>query len=318
MAKDRKLGVIDMGTNTFHLIISSVQEGSFQLLYREKVAVRLGKGGISKGLIQPDAWERAIRTLEHFREVLNRHDIPEVYATATSAIRNAKNGAELAKDIEKRTQIPVQIISGEREAELIYLGVKKALDMQDTTSLIMDIGGGSVEFILGNQNETFWLRSFEVGAQRLLDMFHAHDPILPEDVEKLYEYLDVQLTPLLNAVKTYTPNTFIGSSGTFDTLSEIYLAETGQAKDENATEYPLPMDKYLGIHEELITKDKTERLKIPGMIEMRVDMIVVASCLINWLFLRIPSLNSMRVSAYALKEGILHSVIDSIQEDVKH
>ena len=315
MAKDRKVGVIDMGTNTFHLIIAAVREEGFQLLYREKVAVRLGKGGISKGLIQPDAWERAVRTLKHFKEVLDRHQIPEVHATATSAIRNARNGRDLAADIWKRTGITVNIISGAREAELIFLGVSKAMDLGSDLSLIMDIGGGSVEFILCDAQGPKWLRSFEVGAQRLLDMFHATDPISPEEVGKLEAFLDQQLEPLLDACQEQEPTVFVGSSGTFDTLSDIYLAETNQVKGEGLTEYPLPLSHYLKIHEELVHLSRAERLKIPGMIEMRVDMIVVASCLINWLFKRIGSLHTMRVSAYALKEGILHSVVEQVQED---
>lgn len=318
MAKDRKIGVIDMGTNTFHLLIASVKEEKFQLLYREKVSVRLGKGGISHGKIMPDAWERALHALEHFREVLDRYEIPEVYATATSAIRNADNGKDLAKAIEERTKIPVRIINGQEEAELIYFGVKKAMDLGTNTSLIMDIGGGSVEFILCNRGHIFWMHSFEVGAQRLLDKYHQGDPILASEMADMEVFLDEQLALLLAAVKEHEPDTFVGSSGTFDTLSDIYLQETGKTKQDGATEYPLPIEEYHRIHAELITKNRPERLKIPGMMEMRVDMIVVASCLIDWALKRIPSLKNLRVSAYALKEGILHSVVNSVQDNLHH
>lgn len=309
MLDERKIGVIDMGTNTFHLMITAMHGGKLEILYREKVAVRLGKGGISKGFITPEAWERALRTILHFKGVLTRYETSEVHATATSAIRNAKNGKALAEDIEKKTQIPVRIISGDQEAELIYFGVKRALPLGKGTSLIMDIGGGSVEFIIGNEEEIFWKRSFEVGGQRLLDQFHQHDPILANEIDRLKDYLSAELEGLVSAAEQYTPSTFIGSSGTFDTLSDIYLEKSGKQRKEGVTEFPLPKEAYLEIHQEITRKSRSQRLQIPGMLEMRVDMIVVASCLIYWVFDHLPSLKHLRVSAYALKEGILYSQV---------
>ena len=301
-----------MGTNTFHLLIAEVKEGNFRALLKEKVSVKIGQGGINKGLITEDAWQRAIDCLLHFREVIDKEGVEKVFATATSAIRNAKNGKALTKEIFEKTAIPVRIISGDQEAELIYFGVKKALDIGSETSLIMDIGGGSVEFIICNQDTIFWKQSFEIGAQRLLDMFHYHDPIISEEVSNLNLLLNEKLRPLTQAVAEFKPSVLIGSSGTFDTLSDIYQMENGIERAPNATEFPLSFESYWPIHQEIIEKKKEERLQIPGMIEMRVDMIVVACCLIQFVLDKYQ-IKRLRVSAYALKEGVLFNTLEQLQ-----
>ncbi|MDX5437300.1 MAG: phosphatase, partial [Pontibacter sp.] len=176
-----RLALIDMGTNTFHLLITEVGEnGKLHDFVRTKVPVRLGQGGISNGAIAPEAYERALKTLKDFRKQIDEHGVETVHAMATSMVRNAANGDDFVKDIYKQTDIQVEVIDGAREAELIYYGVRSAGVLDEQTALIMDIGGGSVEFILCNAQEIFWKQSFEVGAQRLMDQFFTEDPIAPE------------------------------------------------------------------------------------------------------------------------------------------
>ncbi len=309
-----KVGIIDMGTNTFHLLIADVRDHDFTILFKEKLLVKIGEGGISHGYITEEATQRALKALHRFKEVLDTEQTDTVFATATSAIRNAKNGLEITKVMEKETGIEVRIISGDEEAETIYYGVKKAIAMSDETMLIMDIGGGSIEFIIGNQSDIFWKRSFEIGGQRLIDQFHAHDPILPEEVISLQSYLGMNLEPLFAACKEYKPETLIGSSGTFDTLSEIYMLENKIEKNPLGTEFPFTLEAFESIYEKMIAFNRQERMAVPGMIEMRVDMIVVASILIHFLNQKL-GIKNIRVSAYALKEGVLLKTIHSLYKN---
>ncbi|WP_224995857.1 exopolyphosphatase [Cesiribacter sp. SM1] len=304
----RKVAVIDLGTNTFHLLIARIRGQKTELLHREKVAVKIGEGGINARIIIDEAQARAISALKHFSKIIEEHGIREVYATATSAIRNASNSKIITNKIFEETGIQVKVISGEEEAELIYFGVRRAMELGDEKSLIMDIGGGSVEFIIADAQKAYYRQSFEIGAQRLLDLFHHHDPMLPAEVENLEKYLHEKLGPLGKAVKRFRPTTLVGSSGSFDTLSEIYSLENGIERDLVATEFPLTLEACAAIHQELLVKDKAERLLIPGMIPLRVDMIVVASCLIQYVVKQFK-LQNIRVSAYALKEGVLGQVI---------
>lgn len=298
------IAVIDLGTNTFHLLIAGGQNGRPQILHREKQPVKLGMGGINQKLIQPEAAQRALDCLQHFRKVIASYDVKLVNALGTSALRTAQNGRELIETIRKQTGFEVKLISGDEEASYIYYGVRSAMDLGTSPSLIVDIGGGSVEFIIGDRDKILWKKSVETGAQRMLETFQRHDPITPEEISELEAHLDQCLGDVAKAIAVYKPMTLTGSSGTFDTLSEIHCIREGIPLSPSATETPLTPASFLAIHQQLITKNREARMQIPGMIEMRVDMIVVASCLVKYLLdhFHFPSI---RVSTYSLKEGVL-------------
>ncbi len=310
------VAVIDMGTNTFHLLIVEVWYDDFRVIHRERQSVKIGKGGINDGKITAEAADRALNAMIHFREVMDQHIIEDVFATATSAIRSATNGKELCEAIRIKTGIEVRIISGEEEARNIYYGVRKALPIGDDPALIMDIGGGSIEFIIGSDQEIFWLKSFEIGGQRMLDMFHKNDPISSNELQSLQNYLQTNLSELFEAVKVHKPGTLIGSSGTFDTLSDIYRKKRGIAITPGSTEFPFDLDDFQIIYDEIMRSNREERLAIPGMIEMRVELIVVALELLKFVIEKCE-INNLRISAYALKEGVLLKTIDSLKESNK-
>ncbi|MDN5205124.1 exopolyphosphatase [Fulvivirgaceae bacterium BMA10] len=308
----KKIAVIDLGTNTFHILVTIVSETEVETVYREKCSVKIGEGGISEGLISEEAQIRALNTLNYFKELIEKEKVEEVFATATSAIRTAKNGQDLVQKIKQATNIDVRIISGEEEAKYIFDAVRKAVNIGSEKSLIMDIGGGSVEFVICDENKIFWKHSFEIGAQRLLDLFHYHDPILDQEIQNLEQYLSEKLQTLIRAVEELGPKTLIGSSGSFDTLSDIYRIKYGIEKIDANTEQPFALESYNQIHGEIIQKHREDRMKIPGMIEMRVDMIVVACILIKFVITHCK-LDRIRVSSESLKEGVLYNIVKSLR-----
>ena len=261
-------------------------------------------GGINQNIIQKGGIERTLEALKNFRTTIDQHAITEIYAFGTSAFRNARNATDVTKIIDQVTNIKVNIISGDEEAEFIYKGVISALDLGTDASLIMDIGGGSVEFIIGNRDQFFWKKSIEIGAQRLLEKFQKHDPISAQEIKALDQYFETSLTELLSALQTHNPLTLVGSSGTFDTLSDIFCVQSSISINEADRETPLTISSFYSTYKKLISKNRAERLLIPGMIEMRVDMIVVACCLIRFILEKHP-FKMVRVSTYALKEGVL-------------
>lgn len=308
-----RIAVIDMGTNTFHLLIAEVNGTSYSVLHKERAVVRIGHQGIQDGWIALDAQTRALNTLVEFKKRTKEFNVARIFATATSAIRSAANGLDLVRMIKETTDIDVKIISGQEEATHIYHGARRAVDISSGSYLIMDIGGGSIEFIIAKDGEAMWMESFEIGGQRLIDEFHKNDPITFGEIENLENYFEKTLARLHEACITFQPTTLLGCSGTFDTLSSIYCKETGKPEDQDATDLPISMDHYHELHSRLITYNRGERLAIAGMIEMRVDMIVVASVLISYL-LRRYDLSEMRASAYALKEGVLYDILDHLDD----
>ncbi|MDL5050213.1 hypothetical protein QQ054_29855 [Oscillatoria amoena NRMC-F 0135] len=303
----KRIAIIDLGTNTFHLLIAALAQKSFTIIHRDRLAVKIGKGGINHNRITEDGMARAVSAMRSFKSTINSYGIDSIHAFGTSAFRNAINRQEVLAEIESETGIKVQVISGEEEAQYIYYGVRWALNLGSEKVLIMDIGGGSVEFIIANHREIFWKASMEMGAQRLLEKFQNHDPIAKEEIAALDRYFGEQLIDLKKALHLHTPDTLAGSSGTFDTLSDMYCAEQNIAIQTDASENPLTLEAFYKIYAELTAKNREERLAIAGMLEMRVDMIVVACCLIRYV-LEIHSFTGIRVSGYALKEGVLATI----------
>ncbi|RYU84339.1 Ppx/GppA phosphatase family protein [Hymenobacter persicinus] len=312
MLHHRRLALIDMGTNTFHLLIVELPEARHaepQVLLRTKVGVKLGEGGISKGEIAPEAYARALHTLAAFQEEIELHQVTDVRATATSAVRNAANGPDLVKDIFEQTGIRVDIIPGAREAELIAKGVRQAVNLGQEPHLLMDIGGGSVEFIVAEQQTIFWKQSFEIGAQRLLDKFFRHDPLTAADVQDEQDYLAQVLSPLTAAIQHFRPRALVGASGTFDTLGDLQAARDGAPRGTSVPpETAIPLDSFYRSYDELLSTTHAQRLLMPGMTPLRADMIVVACVLIDFV-LKTYDFAHIRASAYALKEGLLSELL---------
>lgn len=298
--KEGLFAIIDLGTNTFHLLIANDQK---EILYEEKHPVRMGVGGINRGIITDDGITRTVDCMLQFHKKCVQMKVKDIRGFGTSALRNAKNCASVIQKIKEATGIEVQVINGDQEAQYIYWGVRQAVNLGAEKNLIMDIGGGSVEFIIANENKIYWKQSFEVGGQRLVEQFQKHDPILPTELISLQAYLEKSLLPLAEQIKIHKPKTLIGSSGTFETLSDIHCA-MHNLPNQQKPESPLTLDSVHRIHQQLITRNKEQRIAMPGMMKWRAEMIVVTTSLID-LLIRNYSFQEIKCSRYSLKEGVL-------------
>ena len=308
-----KIAVLDLGTNTFHLLIVNVKsDGSFKKIFKSKIAVKLGEGSINEKIIAEIPFQRGINALKHYSEILAGYRPEKIVAYATSAIRSAKNGKKFIAAVKKKTGLSVQIISGAKEAELIYYGVRGSINMSDEKQLIMDIGGGSTEFIIANRNKIFWKKSFDIGASRLLDRFKPSDPIKSTEIKKLESYLSKILVPVDKALKKFPVRSLVGSSGSFDTFAEM-IGWKYYRKDvlKNTETYFFNMKEYISLYKMLLESTTAERMKMKGLIKMRVDMIVLAA-ICTTLVLRKYNLKEMYVSKSALKEGALLKALEEL------
>ncbi len=297
-----KKAIIDLGTNTFHLIIF---EGE-NILFKTSIASKIGQGGINQGIIAEEGIQRALKVLNIFKEKLGEFEVntENIFAYGTSAIRNASNQSEFVKKVKNETDINITVIDGDEEAELIYKGVAQAVKV-DKNALIIDIGGGSVEFILCNPEKILWKKSFEIGGQRLMERFMKKDKISQTEMSRLEEYLRQELLPLTNAVHQYQPEVLIGSSGSFDTLNDmLYWKNTSNFAPTDIIGFDYPISEFWKSYEQLVFANHEERMNIGGMIPLRVDMIVVAVCLIKFV-LQTYNIYEIKISNYALKEGAL-------------
>lgn len=297
--------IIDLGTNTFHLLIATVTPQGIHELFQEQLPVKIGAGGIQQGLITDAAIQRGLSALQKFKSIIDDYGITEVKATGTSAIRNARNGGYFLEEIKRRFGFVVNFISGEREAELIYRGVEASFPFPDEPLMVMDIGGGSVEFIIGHKSEILWKQSFEIGAARLLEKFKPSDPLKPEEEKAIDEWLSIQLQPLKAAILKHQPKIMVGSAGSFETLLDMirldlglsYPSVTPFAHEPSATD----IDTFIRL---VLKSAEAERRMFKGLVEFRVDMIVVATLLLRHVYQGF-GFRRLIASNYALKEGLL-------------
>jgi len=289
------VAVIDLGTNTFHLLIVRLHtQGKFDVIYRERCYIYLGGQGMSS--IGYESYQKGIETLQYFTTLLKKYNVTDVKAIGTAALRSAANGKQFARDVLNQTGIEISIISGDQEALYIANGISNIYQHQKA-HLIMDIGGGSVEFIIGN-TKIDWHTSIDIGISILYQKFMTSDPISSEALNAMLDYLDDQLLPLADAIKRYPSYDLIGAAGTFEVLSSHQNGESNLPIQE------IDLDKIKDLYHQVIHLDLNQRKSINGIPDHRGKYLVVAMALIIKT-IDLVNLNTIYVSSYSLKEGVL-------------
>lgn len=296
---------MDLGTNTFHLLIVDGTAASFKEIVHEHQAVKLGEGGINKGFVQPAAFERGIACMQRYQQLLTDNNVLDVRAIATSALRNATNGGDFISEVKKQTGIAIEVIDGDAEAAYIYKGVRAGGGLSAQNTLIVDIGGGSVEFIICDNKDVKWKQSFEIGVARLMDSFHRNDPMPPESITALNFYLTDNLKPLFKALENHSIQNIIGSSGVFESYAAIIETGRGRIFDLKKTKYyGFDEQELLSVIETLVLSSHQQRLANKDIIPVRVDMIVTASLLTRFIIEK-SGVDKIAMSTNSLKEGVL-------------
>ncbi len=301
-----RIAIIDIGTNTFNLLIQESKTN--RLILKNKISVRLGEGGLVNNQLHPEAMARGLAALKEHKKTILENKVDSCFAFATSAVRGADNGKEFAENVAIETGIKINILSGDSEAYLIYEGVKLLYDFGKPYSLIMDIGGGSTEFILANSEGVKWQKSYDLGVSRLIQLFNPSDIIKEEEVEKIYHYLDKEISELIEVCKKFPPTELIGSSGSFDTFAQMIFERHQYPIDlEKTLKYNFKIQDYSEISGLMLSRNFEERLNTPGMIPMRADLIVLACVLVNHSLDRL-AISNLKLSTYALKEGVFKTL----------
>lgn len=294
------LAVIDIGSNTFHLLIVSYLADSqkFKEIYRERKFVYLAKDGIEylseetmdRGLA---AFKDIVLKCEQYGIVLSR-----VKAVGTAALRSAKNAKIFIDRVHSECGVEIEVISGQREAELIYSGVLHSDIKLQADSLIIDIGGGSVEFILSRGKTIEYYTSINVGISQLRHQFEYVDPLTEYRKDMIYNHLDVQLSDLFYHLNNFKAIDLVGSSGPFEIIEST-------CQHKARTDRSISREDVINMINQVIYLPLKDRLRFPLMPESRADLSVESLLLIDYLFKRIDSILNVKISPYALKEGVI-------------
>lgn len=296
--KTKRIAVIDLGTNTFNLLIADVASTSFRLVYNEKEGVALGMGGITQGVIVEEAFERGVKAVQKFRQICNAHDVEEIRAFGTSALRDARNTPFFMQEIYSKTGIEIQLISGEDEAELIYKGVKWSYDFQEP-AIIMDIGGGSTEFIVANASGIETKISLNIGVSRIIQELTLSDPLTQADILAIEDWLE---TRSMSFFEYKQIDILIGASGSFETFHEM-IHDAAFPFGIQSQEIDLTALK--AILDWIIASDQQARDEHPFIIPIRRKMAPVAAVKTRWVMHKLQ-IKRVFVSPCSLKEGGLY------------
>ena len=305
---NNRIAIIDLGTNTCNLLIAEYDKQTYQILYQGKEVVKLGKNGIDKNLLVADGLERAIHAIQKQLEKIKNYDTTHIVALATSAIREAINQNWFLREIKEKTGVELLVISGEKEADLIFKGVKLALGEIEDHSIILDIGGGSNEFILTEAGEPVWKQSFPLGMARIIDQIPPSNPITPEEIIQIRNYFESGLDSLWKRTTGIEITSLIGCSGAFDTLAD--LIDQTDPGSKHRIRQELKISDFERIYKMLIESTTDERKQLKGMESIRIEMIVPSVILIKIIVERLK-IQKIYQTDYALREGILYELIFS-------
>ena len=300
------LAAIDIGTNSIHLVVARFGEGTqFDVVAREKVMVRLGSSSGDMKELGAAAIDRGIETLERLRRIAEISEA-KTYAVATSAVREAENADEFLTRARDEAGIDVQIISGVEEARLIHLGVLQAVPVFDQRLVLVDIGGGSTEVLVGERGEALSAFSLKLGAIRLTRRFFRTDLLHPGAVDACRRYVRAMLARVRREVRRLGFEVAVGSSGTIETLAAMVHAARSKAEAPRTyNNFSFSQRDLRGVVQSLIDATTVdERKQIPGIDPSRAD-ILLAGALILEQVMKELEIDEMIVSDYALREGVL-------------
>lgn len=316
-----RIAAIDIGTNSIHMIVANVHpHASYEIIESSKEMVRLGRGGLTDGVLLDDAQDRAIVALQRMIKLASAKKVDETIAVATSAVREASNGGEFLARIMDECGLRVQVIQGAEEARLIYLAVRDAVEIHPKRTLLIDIGGGSVEFTLADPKQALVLRSMKLGVARLKEMFITKDPLPTREVRALQVHVATQLAPLRKQLQEAGGfATVVGTSGTILNLCAMGSVDAKMKvkKRSNGARDGITLDKKAlrALTKKLVEAPPRVREKLPDFDQKRGDLTVVGACLLDAIFEAL-SIKQLQSCDRALREGVILNYVDKHRPDL--
>jgi exopolyphosphatase/guanosine-5'-triphosphate,3'-diphosphate pyrophosphatase len=312
-----RLAAIDIGTNSLHMIVVRVRPDlSFEVIDREKEMVRLGAGGLDGRALTPEAMHMALQVMSKFARLAESHSVDHVVAMATSAVREAENGGEFLRRVVQDTGIRPRVISGTEEARLIHLAAAYGVGHPAEVTVVVDIGGGSVEVTRGVGSSMVVGRSFKLGVIRLTERFIKSDPVAPREQRKLVRHIDNELGGYLDEVAAAGFERVIGTSGTILSLGMVAFAEGGGPVGvlRNRRMSARQLHK---VRQMLVEHDIEKRLRVPGLDPRRADLAVAGAVLLDTIVRRLGA-DGVTMCDLSLREGMVLDYIARHRKQIAH
>ncbi len=296
-----KYAAIDLGTNTFNIIIAEINNGHIKVLFRDRHIVNLLSPKSNR--IEKNAQQRSIKALKSFKNSIKAHKVGKYKAYATSMFRRAENGLQFSKKLEQISGIKIEIINQKKEATLVYKGAKMSGAVDDSKNLIMDIGGGSVEFIITENQEMISYFSYKIGILELRNRFSYLEPFTKKDINQIIEFLTKKAQGLIQELERHNIEHLIGTAGSFEVLGNIESNNIGQDVFE------VKQSDFENFFDLIYNSTMEERRAIDIIPTNRKKLIVYAFILIKFA-LNVSKIDMMKVTHYSMKEGIISEIAE--------
>lgn len=308
------LAAIDIGTNSIHMIIvKATTQRTFEVLVQEKEMVKLGVGVFSQKEINPEAFAAGIETITRYVQLADKYGVEEIITAATSATREAKNGREFLDRIIHEVGVIPQLISGKEEARLIFLAVKRAIDIGEENALVLDIGGGSTEAVVGNQQDILYKNSIKLGVLRLLDTVGHSNKLKKGELESIKTVISEKAAKPLNKTKAAGFQKVIGTSGTIRSLGEAILNTNGKPIINSVNAEVIHKEDLEKLVDVLLKQNQNQRSKTSGIGANRSDAIHLGGVLLSEL-LNLTESKEIIICDASLREGL---IIDYLEKNVQ-
>jgi len=304
-----RVAVIDLGTNTCNLLIAETNSGDFKILHQSKQLVKLGDDKIRENEISISATSRVIQSFQIHKKLISDFNAEKVRVVATSAVRTAENKIEFLDQISENSGWIVKLISGEKEAELIFEGVLLAFNEFKNPALILDIGGGSNELIVSHHKQMLWKESQPTGMARIINQFKISGPIQPDEINTLKNHFGEAHKNAFEKCKTENVKNLVGCSGAFDTIADII--DSVNPGEKLRTTQEISISEFYIVYQNLLKSTREQRLLMKGMDMVRVDLIVPAVIFIEQLISE-TGITQITQTDFALREGVLFEMMNSI------
>lgn len=300
-----RIAALDVGSNSFHLIVVQVTStGHFEVLDRAKEMVRLGEGSLRSGIIPPAVFKRGLEALASLRRLADRHQPDALVAIATSAVREAQNGGEFVRAARDEVGVDIQVVRGQEEARLIYLGARGSLDLDGKRTVLFDLGGGSMEVILADARELYFAASLKMGVIRVTEEWGASEPPTAREMSALRDRLRRMMEPVIARVRSMGFDFVSMSSGTASALAAL----VGREEGNSGSARKLTVKALAEVEKKLAEMTPDQRAKLPGVDARRADTILAGAIVLRTA-LELTGADEAVVSETALREGIVADYI---------
>ncbi len=304
-----RIAALDLGTNSFHLlVVDALPDGTFRPLTKEKEMLRLGDAVAAEGRVPDESARRAVETVGRFRALAEAAGSDEIVALATSALREADNGGEVVDRIQAETGVAVRVIPGAEEARLIFEAIRASVVIEPAPALAFDLGGGSLEVMVGDRMGLQWATSLKLGVARVTAELVRDDPPSTGDLDRLRERFTTGLSPVAAEVARFAPAMVVGTSGTLLTLARMAAARRSGSVPLSVNQLRFSREELSALHGDMVAVPAAARAKMPGLDAGRADIIVSGSTFLLTA-MDLFGFEDLTVGEWALREGI---VLDAI------